>query len=402
MNKIINNIFHLVLVKGGELIFPLLTIPMLINALGLHGYGEYIFAQTIVSYLIIAVNFGFDDVGVRLISSAKSSEERSIFAINIIYVKLSLLLLIAILYFPLISLFDVDHKLYWYSFLLLVVDVINVYWFFQGIEKLKHFSLASIITKFIYLVCIWVFIKSPSDVAYVPVILFLTFSLGNSPALYYFLRYGISKFTAPDKKCMQTVFAAAKYVFLSNIVIAIKDKTGNIIAGAIIGKEALAVYDIINKLMLIANQPATIINTAFFPTFSRSHNSEIMKDVVKVLLLLSLAIILISIPFTWIFIPNFYSKFSPYLGAIQISFLSCIFYAISFFIGRNILVARGLMRLLFGGVIATSAFYLLSLSIAGYISGGFSVFTLVVISVLTYLFEMLYRIYVAKKWFVNI
>lgn len=397
MNIIINNIIHLMLVRGGELFFPLLTIPMLISALGLHAYGEYVFVQTIISYFMVFVNFGFDDIGVRLIASAKSNEERDKLAINIIYVKMFLLLTVACVYFSMVFILSVEHEIYFASFLLLIVDVFNIYWFFQGIEKLGYFSVASIFTKVIYFFCVYFFIKNPTDLPLVPVLFFITFVLGNCPALVYFFHNCLSRVYMPERRIMLYIIQEARLVFLSNVVIAVKDKMGNIIAGLFIGKEAVAVYDIINKLMLVSNQPATIVNTAFFPFFSRTNDFNKMKFVLKILILLSLVICLISIPFVWAVIPVLYNTTVDCLISIQVSFISCVLYSISFFIGRNIFVARGMMKELFVGVIATSCFYVTCLLIVGLIYERFSVLTLITISVLTYLFEMLFRIYIARN-----
>lgn len=383
------------LVRGGELLLPLITIPMLVNSLGLPGYGEYVLAQTVVSYLVILINFGFDDVGVKLVSSSSIDDERNRIAINVLYIKLALLLVSSVVYFPIVLFLNVNHSLYVASFLLLVGDVVNIYWFFQGVEKLKYVSLASFAVKIIYVLSVWFFIKTPDDISVVPIIVFVAFVLGNIRVYYFFCRFFMKKFYAPDPHLMKDIFFSARFVFLSNMIIAIKDKAGNIVAGIFIGKEALAIYDLINKLMLISNQPATIINAAFFPSFSRGHNTKMMNNILKILLCSSLIIVAISVPVVWWFIPSVFLKSEPYLFSIQVSFFSCLFYSISFFVGRNIFVAQGMMSDLFVGVILTSIFYIFCMLFFWGVFDRFTIASLVVITVLTYFFEMVYRVFIA-------
>lgn len=398
MSVIINNITNLAFVKGLELIFPLLTIPVLVHALGLGGYGEYVFAQTIISYIVIFINFGFDDVGVKLISSVSSSRRRTKIAINIIYIKFIFLIVAAFIYFFIIYNIDVNFKLYSSSFLIAVMDVINVFWFFQGVEKLKFFSFSSLITKIMYLFSVFIFVKVPNDIFLVPILFFVAFIIGNLPALYVFFTSYALKFNVliPDESYMKKCFLAAFYVFLSNLTLAVKDKTGNIIAGVFIGKEGLAIYDLINKVIMIANQPAYIIITAYFPTFSRSYSVETANLVFKILLLLTCSILMLSVPLTWVIVPYFFKNTEQYLLGFQLSFLSCFFYAFSFFIGRNIFIAGNMMRCLFFGVILTSLFYVLGLSFIWFAS-CVSIVSLVLLSICTYAFEMLCRVFFSRK-----
>lgn len=398
-SRIIHNIFHLSLVKGLELMFPLMSIPLLIKGLGLHAYGELVFIQTITAYLQIIVNYGFDEFGTRTIATANSKDERAKVAINILSVKLAITFVVAFFYFPIIF-FIVQNKILYFSFfLLLICDVVNLYWFYQGIENFRVFSVASVVSKIVYLLGIYIFIHEPDDIFLVPITQAVTFVFGNLYSFIVFYRYHVSyNFCQLDRKYFFCYLKSSGLISLSNILNAFKDKAGNIIVGVFVGREALAMYDIINKMMLVLNQPATIIITALFPTFSKSHDKIKMFNTIKWLIVLSTIIFISSFPFVWFVLPKVYEKFIPFLSSIQISVLSCYFYAISFFIGRNVLVARLMSKELLWGVLATSSFYLSCLFFLGFSAIGYSVMSLVTLSVATYLFEALVRGFLARKY----
>ena len=54
------NFTYLSIIEIIGLLLPLITFPYLIRTIGAQKYGIIVFAQTIVAYLVMIVNFGFN------------------------------------------------------------------------------------------------------------------------------------------------------------------------------------------------------------------------------------------------------------------------------------------------------------------------------------------------------
>ena len=59
------NFSYLSILQIFTIVFPLLTYPYLLRVVGLELYGVLVFAQTIISYVSLVINFGFNMSGAR-------------------------------------------------------------------------------------------------------------------------------------------------------------------------------------------------------------------------------------------------------------------------------------------------------------------------------------------------
>ena len=56
---LLSNVMSLGIVQVANCLIPILIVPFVTNALNVEMYGKTVFAQNIISYLTILVNFGF-------------------------------------------------------------------------------------------------------------------------------------------------------------------------------------------------------------------------------------------------------------------------------------------------------------------------------------------------------
>ena len=57
---VLANFSYLSLLQVFTILFPLLTYPYLLRVIGLELYGVIVFAQTIINYVSLVINFGFN------------------------------------------------------------------------------------------------------------------------------------------------------------------------------------------------------------------------------------------------------------------------------------------------------------------------------------------------------
>ena len=65
------NFSYLSILQIFTIVFPLLTYPYLLRVVGLELYGVLVFAQTIISYVSLVINFGFNMSGARNVAVYK-------------------------------------------------------------------------------------------------------------------------------------------------------------------------------------------------------------------------------------------------------------------------------------------------------------------------------------------
>src|SRR5690606_6460800 len=66
--EIVSNFSYLSIVKFVTMFLPILTYPYLLGTLGKDTYGLLIYAQAIIGYFVILINFGFNITTTREIS----------------------------------------------------------------------------------------------------------------------------------------------------------------------------------------------------------------------------------------------------------------------------------------------------------------------------------------------
>ena len=196
-NPLFVNIASLGLLQIANYIIPLLIIPFVTRALGADFFGKASYAQNIISYLTIIINYGFEYSATQDIAIHREdkSKLRTIFW-TVIRFKFFLLavsfLLLAILYFT-FSKVNENPLLYFYAALINIGFVMFPTWFFQGIEKMKDMAIFSFIIKLLgTILVVWV-VNTPADYKNYILILSLSYTLiGIISFLYVIKKYDLA------------------------------------------------------------------------------------------------------------------------------------------------------------------------------------------------------------------
>ena len=135
---ILANFSYLSLLQVFAILFPLLTYPYLLRVIGLELYGVIIFAQSIINYVSLVINFGFNMSGARNVAIYKQDRARlSRIVTSIYWCKFILWLVCLVLYLSVISMVPFFEDHYWVyvlSFLLTFNELLLPIWFFQGLS----------------------------------------------------------------------------------------------------------------------------------------------------------------------------------------------------------------------------------------------------------------------------
>jgi O-antigen/teichoic acid export membrane protein len=150
-----------------QYIIPLIIFPYISRVFGVEKIGLVNYADSIVNYFILFSTLGLSIAGIREIAKHKNNA----IELNKVFSELLVLHLIATLimlcvYVGFICFFDkfTMHKdLYLIGASKLIFNVFLLEWFFRGIENHKFITIRTVLIKIIYVLLIFVFVKTKDD-----------------------------------------------------------------------------------------------------------------------------------------------------------------------------------------------------------------------------------------------
>lgn len=281
-STLIKNIASLGFIQLANYAIPLLIIPIVVRALGVENIGKVSYAQGIISYLTIIVNYGFEFSATKQIALNKENKQATngIFW-GVMSIKFSLLLFSFIL-LGCLTLFS--EKINNQSLLFLLIAISNIgivafpTWFLQGIEKMGYMSIFNFLIKLFGGVCTVYFVTSPDDYLYYaafPSISFIVF--GILSLIWVVYKYQLFPVDILSyKQNIRSVLSKGFPIFLNNIFVSLYTTANFTILGIYVDDLEIGYYSgaqkIIGAILMVTSMP---INIALFPAISRKiHHSK--------------------------------------------------------------------------------------------------------------------------------
>lgn len=398
--QLLANFSYISVLQVFALLSPFLTYPYLTRVLGTQLYGVVITAQILASYAIIVVRFGFDGVSARHVSINREDREKlSEIMSSILFMRLVLWVSCFLIYLCVVWLIPIYREhfiLFIFSYGLTINVLLFPQFFFQGVENMKLITYINIGIQALFIILIFIFIRNPSDYIYVPLLHSIGYLLGGSLSIFIIYRKYNLSFYIPSISQVKFYFTDALPLFATDAVCTIKDKLNYLLLGGFVGMSDVVVYDLSSKLMNLAIQPLTIVNTVIFPKMAKSPSNQLFyKMGLFVFILVSIMVLLVNIflePIVHIFIDE-----EVALMPIRIFMISPLFLGISSYIASSFIVARGFNKYMFYSIVITVLSYvilLISMLIMGKLD---SLISFIMLAVLSYFVEMIYRLYITFK-----
>lgn len=281
-----SNFVYLSILQGLNIILPLITLPYLIRTLGVEYFGLLSFSYAFITYFQIVTDYGFNATGIRDVSVVMDNPERQNEIFNqIMSAKLFLLLLSFVLMAGIVFFFPIFRNywiIYLFSFGSVIGQAIFPVWYFQAIQKMKYITYLNLVTKIIFTIALFIFIREKSDYYLVPVFNALGFISAGILSLFYIrndfnIRFKFQPFTKIKEQLDR-----GKYVFLSELKISLFTNTSTLILGFIAGNQAVGFFSASEKLArAIANLQLPISNT-LFPYLSKEMVLNKHKTIEKI------------------------------------------------------------------------------------------------------------------------
>lgn len=270
---IAKNSFYLMIVNGIMLLLPFIAMPYIIRVCGVENFGRIVFAQSVIVYFYILINFGLNTFTIREVAQNSSSVEK-ISRIAGTYISLRLILGIAGFIIlsvitsciPFLQQFTV---LLFYCFIYTLAENLTMSVFFQGMEKMHNIALFQTVFIVFYIVSLMSFVRNEDDYELVVLLQatgMLIFALLS--IVWLRIKYKITLQTPSIKNIWSMVKGSVPFT-ISLIVGIINENIAKIFCGISLGMHDLAVLDVAQKIITAALLPVNIVDQAIYP-----HNAK--------------------------------------------------------------------------------------------------------------------------------
>ncbi|SET25723.1 Membrane protein involved in the export of O-antigen and teichoic acid [Pseudobutyrivibrio sp. C4] len=142
---------------------PLITTPYVSRVLEADGIGTYSYIASIVSYFVLFASMGISIYGQREISYVQDNKEKR----SQVFWETKILEIItssiAIGIYIIFSLTVANNIIYYICTFEILAILVNVTWFFQGIEEFGKIVFRNIIFKLLSILYIFMFVKTKAD-----------------------------------------------------------------------------------------------------------------------------------------------------------------------------------------------------------------------------------------------
>ena len=267
--RLLPNILTLGGLRIANFVVALATLPYLTRALGVTSWGEIVFAQTIVNYLVWVSNWGFYQNAVRKIAAGRNDIVlvRRVFMCTWVAqwgltLVVSLLLLVAMYTVPVLA---SSRPLYWAGFGAIVANLLTPNWFLNGMEHIREVALIQILTKLLAIPAIFWLVHSPGDsFTYVAINSVCAIGVGAIALCWIRRRFQLRWFMPPVR---EVVFELREGVvlFASSIWANLYGNLTPTALGLIAGPTALGYYNLADRVRGAAITLLHPITHALFP-----------------------------------------------------------------------------------------------------------------------------------------
>ncbi len=291
-NYIYNVIYHIITIA-----FPFITIPYVSRILGAEGLGIYAFTASIVQYFVF---FGALNVqglyGIRSIAFARDDiENRSRAFWEIFILKLVLASVSTFIFVISLLVFRPENLIiYLIQTFTIMAAIVDISWFFMGMEDFKKTVARNIAVRVIGLILIFWVIKTGDDLwKYVFIMCFTNF-LGQLVIWAYiprhikFLKVGFQDIKKHIPLILAIFVPQVTYLFFS-----ISDK---ILLGLFTSDSELGIYDITLRIVKTPVVIITAIGVVMMPRIANIIEKGLIDEIKKYLAISFDFVMYLSLP----------------------------------------------------------------------------------------------------------
>ncbi|GAB4337694.1 MAG: flippase [Calditrichia bacterium] len=356
---------------------PLITIPYIVRVVGPANFGLLSFAQVVSSYFEIITDYGFNISATQIIAKNQKNSEKTIEAFNAVFwIKIVLMVLCFSILF-IVSFFVEEvakyRFIYFFYFLMVPGNVLFSNWLFLGMEEMKYLTYPNFVSKLVYTVLIFSFLREETQYALVAAFFGLSWIAGGATGfIIAFKRYKL-KLKLIKFRVLKKYFLEGWHIFISTFAISLYRQSNVFILGLFANNAFVGYYSAAEKIVKVIQSIFNPVIQAFYPFVSRKTASSktqgitIIKKLSLGLFLTGAALVLIIVFSADFATPIFLGKkFLASIPVLKITSFSIIFSLLNYAIGIIFMTNFGLKKWFTSSVIITGLFNLVFCSVLSY------------------------------------
>ncbi|WP_248724605.1 flippase [Seonamhaeicola sp. ML3] len=282
---VLKNAFSLTVMQATNYLLPLIVLPHLTRVLGPEKFGIVFFAQVFINYFMILSDYGFNFIGVRQVAQNRDNKTKlnsivsSIYSLRLILGILGFLILLIVVFS--FNRFEEDKEIYFYTYGMVIGNILLPTWFFQGMEEMKYITILNFFAKFTFTLSIFFVVNSQEDFIVVPLLNSIGYILAGTIGFFLIKsKYGVS-ITLVLWKEIKDQLKNGFNIFVSNLSITTYTSTNAFILGNIVSDSIMGYYGSVEKLIQPIKFLFSPVFNATYPYFAQltvKHKSKALKE----------------------------------------------------------------------------------------------------------------------------
>ncbi|MDB2106221.1 oligosaccharide flippase family protein [Clostridium paraputrificum] len=401
LKVLFSNTIMLYIMQISGYIFPLLTFPYLTRVLGSDIYGIMVYVNAAIVYFQMFVDFGFLLSATKECSINRDNKKKlgeilgQVIESKLILSIIGLVILIMITVS--IDSFSDKRAFMILSYLPVISSVFICDYLFRGLEIMSIITIRSLITKTLYMICVFVLIKSPSDYLLIPIIM----TVSNIVVIIWSWRYILFNLNIMPKVVnISKVFESIKdssMFFLSRIASTIYGASNTLILGFFYNNYDLGQYGAANNLVSSVKSLFGPVADSIYPYMMQKKNYKL----VKVILIICIPLVLIGSSILFFGADVIINTIcgDEYVKAIPIfkAMIPMIIMTLpTYLLGYPVLGPLGMMKEANLSIIYASIFHIIGI-LSLYLCDNISIISIVNLTCFTEFLVLLFRILYVNK-----
>lgn len=312
--RLVSNFLSLLVLQGANYILPLITLPYLLRVVGVEYYGLLAFASATIAYFNILTDYGFNLTATREISIHRDNKSKiieiysSVMTIKFILMFVSLALM-SVLVFS-FDKFAQHWEIYFLTFGTVIGQLLFPVWFFQGMERMKYITYLNILSKLIFTVAIFIFVKNKNDFYIVPVLTSLGYIIAGILSIILIKKEFKVGFVLQKTDILKHYLIDGWHVFISRFYVSLYTTTNVFLLGVFTNNTAVGYYSIAEKITVAIGGLFEPANQAIYPYLARKYKENFIQFIQHIK---KIAIIFLVISFSFVVISEYFKEEIVYL-----------------------------------------------------------------------------------------
>ena len=274
MEKVKKNYVYTIAYQMMTIGIPIIITPYISRTLGADNVGIYSYSYSIVQYFMLFSMLGISDHGNRIIAAQRDNREelsKSFWSIYRIQFAASVIAIFVFIAFTVLSK-DSNKEILYATIFFILSSLLDINWFFWGIENFKLTVTRNFFIKIISLLAIFLLVKDQEDLLLYTLIMSISALISNM-CLWIFLIKEISIIHL--KPCIILfipLMARSIFVYMDKIML-----------GKLSTMAQTGFYDYSERIILMPTSLLTALGTVMLPRISYMKEREAENDILKVI-----------------------------------------------------------------------------------------------------------------------